>query len=146
MDGPARRYEWDEVGGVLHVRPVSFRNNRSVVSNRLLASVNVSASGALDALHIVQRLLDPTASGRSASIPPSKAPATVKPFVEKPITVSVSNVTVRELLDQIATDHGSMSWVAEYQDVAGSMKGLKLSFVGFDKWTVSVMLGNDKSR
>jgi len=51
------------------------------------------------------------------------------------LRVSLSGVTVRSILDEVASQHRAMSWVAEYTDSAGGYAGLKLSFIGFDNWS-----------
>jgi hypothetical protein len=140
--GPVGEYEWDYTGGVVHVRAAVFRNNRSVVLNKRLPLVAVQARGPRDALHRIHRLLDPSVpSEGEPAPPPPRAPAAVKPFLEKPIVVSLSQATARQVLDEAAISHGSVLWVAQYQDVGGTVQGLKLSFVGFDKWSVSLTMG-----
>lgn len=131
IEGPVPSYEWAEDRGVTHVRPSLFRNNRQVALNRIV-SVDLRAEGVLDALHAVRRLIDsnvPEASPR----PPSRASASVRQHLDRPIAFALQDVPIRQVLDEIVRAQGASSWTAEYQDVAGSAKGLRLSIRRYNR-------------
>jgi len=48
------------------------------------------------------------------------------------------DVTVRQLMNELAREHGEMSWIAEYSDDGGSYRGVTLYFRGFDGWVVTM--------
>ena len=133
-DTLAGQYEWQS-GAIIGIRPVLFRNNRDVALNRVVPAFSTSRSQVMDLLFDVQRIFD--AAYPKQSRPPQHAPARLRTVLQKPISITMANVSVRSILNEIVRLHGAMSWVADYQDPAGSTKGLRLSFVGFDNWSVS---------
>jgi len=64
----------------------------------------------------------------------SHEPERLRPLISRPISVSLTATTVREILNQLVAAHGAMSWVAEYSDVSGAYRDIRISFVGFDGW------------
>jgi hypothetical protein len=133
-DTTAGLYEWTQDAGY-SVRPAGFRNNRAVALSRVISRVEISRANLIELLVDVQRLFDETYGRRPQS--PKHMPARVRPSIERPVSLSMTNVSVRAILNEIMRQHGRMSWLAEYADPAGGHRGLKLSFVGFDNWTVS---------
>jgi hypothetical protein len=137
VDGPVHRYEWTTDADVFHVRPVSFRNNRTVALNRPFTAVELHVSNVLDALYAVHRLFDSTYSTEAR--PPAHLPERLRSQYYSPISLSLRNTSGRAVLDAIIRAHGAISWTAEYSTVDGRYTGLKLSLLGFDNWTVSAV-------
>jgi hypothetical protein len=141
-DTTAGPYEWVQDNAVFSVRPVHFRNNRAVALNRVIARFQSSGTNVMEVLFDVHRLFNKSYASRPYQA--KHMPERVRAFVNRPIAVSMTNVTVRSILNEIARQHGQMSWVAEYADAKGEYPGLKLSFVGFDSWTVSATANGQK--
>jgi hypothetical protein len=131
--GPIAKYEWF-LDGLYCLRPAQFRNNRSVALNRVVSKFESNTTNLMDTLLDVLQIFDPKPVRR---LPPRSMPARVVPFVSRSTRISLSQVPIRSVLNAIAREHGSMSWLIEYADVSGGPAGMKLSFVGFDKWTLS---------
>jgi hypothetical protein len=68
-----------------------------------------------------------------------RMPPGARSWVERPITVSMTNASVRAILNEIARQHGGLTWLAEYSDAAGGYEGLRLSFHAFDNWSVGAI-------
>ncbi len=128
-------YTWSVEKGVTHVRPGRFVNNSLVALNREVATFGLAVTDLREALIRVHKIFDP-----GHRLPPASRarPEHVRSFLERPIAVAGSRVTVRAILDGIALQHGAMAWLAEYQDVSGGYPGLKLTFFGFDNWATSI--------
>jgi hypothetical protein len=138
VEGPVSKYEWT-FDGVYSVRPARFRNNRGVALNRVVASFESHTTNVMNALFDVHRIFD--GDYATGSRPPRRMPDRIRPFVERDVRVSMAQASVRSILNEICRQHGAMSWLAEYGDASGGSTGLKLTFVGFDKWTVSASAG-----
>ena len=135
--GPIPRYEWS-VDGAYSIRPALFRNNRGAALNRVVAKFESSTANLMDTLFDVLRIFDPKQPVKSRT--PRRMPDHVRPFVERATHISLAQVSVHTILNEIARNHGGMSWLVEYASVTGAPAGMKLTFVGFDKWTLSAGL------
>ena len=129
-------YEWSFDGGVHHFRPRQFRNNTGVALNRRIAHFEANPTDVHAALMDVHRVFQPQYPSRPTQAP-QRMPERLRHLFERPLTIALDNTTVRGILDEMVRQHGATSWLAEYSDVTGSYKGLRLSFIGFDGWQVS---------
>lgn len=126
-------YEWFRDGGVVHVRPAAFRNNRTVALNRRVNGFRRTFNDAAAAVLGIQRLFDDRYRDR---VPRqmSYRNERARQFFQRQITVDVTG-SVRDVLDSIIVAHGAASWTAEYR-ASGEYAGMRIALVGYDGWTV----------
>ena len=136
IQGVDATYEWSSDRGVYHVRPQRFRNNRDVALNRALPRVDETFANVNDALHQVVRFFVPSFPAHASA--PRTPPPAVRAFMEKPVRVSMSGPTVREVLDEIVRQLDGASWVARYAAPNGSAAGLSIEIFTFENRHVIV--------
>ena len=128
-------YAWTKDAGVYHVRPKTFRDAPDVALNRPVDRLEASLANVDEALAAVHRLLDPSYTFRGSQASP---PDRLKAFLDKPMTLALQHVTVRDVLDEIVRQNGDASWEATYADATGAYPRLTLDLVGFDGWSVGM--------
>jgi hypothetical protein len=128
-------YTWTLDAGVYHVRPKSFQQNRAVALNRRVDRVEMSVTNVDSALAEVHRLLDPGFAIRPSD---RTIPDRLKGIIDKPMAISLRDVAVRDVLDEIVRQNGNASWRAVYADASGAYPQLLLEILGFDGWGVQM--------
>lgn len=129
-------YEWRLDRGVYHFAARNFINNRAVALGKRLAHFEARPASVLEALVAIHQSLD-AQYPRHPLASPQRMPDRVRPLYFKSLTISLDNATVRDCLDEIIRQHGSLSWLAEYSDFGGGYAGLRLLMAGFDGWSVA---------
>jgi hypothetical protein len=87
------------------------------------------------ALAEVHRLLDPGFAIRPSD---RTIPDRLKGIIDKPMAISLRDVAVRDVLDEIVRQNGNASWRAVYADASGAYPQLLLEILGFDGWGVQM--------
>jgi hypothetical protein len=129
-------YTWSESRGVYHVRAQALQGRSNLALDRIVPTFFGTFANVNEALAAVHRLFDPTFPPRADAFP--NANAETRAALTKVFSVSLTNVTVREILDEMAHQHGSLSWQAQYRDTAGGYPGMVLRFTGPPAWGVSM--------
>lgn len=134
----AKDYECEQLNGVLHIRPRSFRNKREVCLNRPLREFDLDAPNAADTLFEVHRIFDSQYPNwlSTSGVPRFRQPERIRPGFSLPTAIEMRSGTVRDLLDAVILSRGEMSWSAEYRGSSGDYHGLRLSLISFDNWSV----------
>jgi len=88
------------------------------------------------------RGMPPGAQGRGAA--PLPAPAsgnsTLNERLKKTLVISLTNVTVREILDEIARQFGQMMWTVDQRTSPQVTTTMSLTFSGFDGWSTGTSI------
>ena len=113
--GAARKYEWSVDGGMYTVRPTVFNRNPSVALSRVVGEFSWHFDNVAEILSSVHRVFDKS----YPSPQPTHEPERLRSLVEMSIDLKLASVTVRQILNAAASQHGSMSWIAEYADASG---------------------------
>jgi hypothetical protein len=132
-------FAWSQSGGVVYITPLG--KTRTFLDTVLpdFAFQNDTLGHALARLHKLfdPSFPDPSAIGRGGGIllpggidqrQEAELMQAYKAFWEKPLSVSVKNVTVRDVLTRIALAHGDASWLVRYRTVAGEYAGTEIGF------------------
>jgi len=137
--------------GVVHFQPKALAADSNAWLNRKVSRVDQHFDNLSDALHFVAALGGPGISGARSSSPVSNAPPGIgvtPPSTPMPpgvsaladrmkasITLSMTDVTIRDVLDEIARQSGTMSWSVDHRGAQAT-----LTFSGFDGWTSGVSI------
>lgn len=132
-------YAWTEDNGVYHIRPRAVHAASQALDarvDRFANRYNDVPSAALAIRDLIDRLTAPR--------PPSPTVITSwvssgsrTPDMQKPLTLDLSNLTVRQLLDAMVTEHGRLSWTFETRSQANGVSTWQLRIHSFDGSTSS---------
>lgn len=139
------RYAARFVNGVLNVRPLRAIDSRDDFLNRRLPRFKLDELPVSEALHAVHQALDP-----AYRRPPQRSDrldlldqrtpgrgTQVRAALARPITVNLTDVTVRDVLNAVAMADGEMWWCVTYQRNLGAYPESTITFAGFDNWTIA---------
>jgi hypothetical protein len=114
------RYMWQEVSGVIVLRPVKAWNDVKNPLNRSVGSLNwdnVTLSYALDEVATV--------------VTGERYHTVVSPMDDRQFNVRVTNATVLDLLNSIVRAHGELVWHVGYRST-GQLREFGIGFHAFD--------------
>jgi hypothetical protein len=132
------RFQWRAADGLLHVTPLSAQHTflDTVLPEFRLSNQTVSA-----AMVAVHQALDPSypdiaSKGIGGSFPSSETDLAAArrrldeylALVDRRVTIRLTNATIRQILDAVASAHGSVSWVVRYRSLAGEYSGCQIAF------------------
>jgi hypothetical protein len=116
------RYRWEELNGVVVIRPVAAWNDPNDPLNQSVETVSWDN-------------MSPGSAGRSVGVLMHKpAPASVPfPSPERTFSVHVASATVLDVLNQIVRSHGELSWTVSFKnDLNAPRHSLAISLKDFD--------------
>ena len=125
-------YHLTWAGGIANISPLNTPTFLDVVvpSFRIDdVDVVVAATSA------VRHLMDPSHPERQSGILGNGTPDSRKALqrlLEKRLTLSLRNVTVRQILNAIVLAHGGASWVVRYRSTAGAYEGCEIGVASFE--------------
>jgi len=132
--GPARpqgySVEWPSAKGVVHL---SSLNAKTSFLMRRVASFELHGQPFSESLSAIHRALDPafpTSVGSAGSV--------TGEAWRTPITVALTDATVRDVLDALALAHGDLSWYVRCRSDEGEYAGSTIGFASFDGSGVQV--------
>jgi hypothetical protein len=135
-------YSWSLDDGIHHIRPRSLAQARNLPLDKPVDRFSRSFANVQAALTGVREIFQTPlgagvgmAMGLSGSSSGFGTPERVNESRERPISVDLTNVTVRQILDAIVRRHGDISWTVEYVDANGTYPQFQLHFTGFDGWS-----------
>jgi hypothetical protein len=126
--------------GIRHVRARAVAADPSSWLNRRVAKFEQHFDNLRDAHQMVAGLALVSPRG---GVPPPTGPIVapssdaLRERLATSITISLTDVTIREVLDEIARQHGRLMWSVEHRQSGGAPAGLTLTFAGFDGWSIS---------
>jgi hypothetical protein len=112
---------------VYHVRPRDAQRDSTPWLKHEVPRFQQRFEHMRDVLAAVARL-DWPKDAPAATVTPARSDRT-DPLMKKPIALSLRNATIRDVLDEVARQHGAMHWVVE-QRVAVSGPLVRVSFIG----------------
>jgi hypothetical protein len=140
-----RRYLARTAGGVLNIRPLGAIDAPDDFLNRVLPRFELDHRPLSEALHAVHLAVDPgyrlppRHPGRLHTLTqrdPERA-AVVRAALDRPVTVSLTNSAVRDVLNAMAVADGEMWWYVSYRSNLGVYLESKITFAGFDNWAIA---------
>src|SRR5206468_12316419 len=106
-------YSWKSLTGVVSVRTADTPAVPSWLDTRI-AQFDLKDRSLLEAQHSIYRLFDP--KFRGAPMPRSMAAKlSLRPGALDPVSVSLRDVSVREILNAVVRQHGGIGWVVSYR-------------------------------
>jgi hypothetical protein len=140
-----QRYTVTRSNGLLNVRPTSSLNMRDDFLNRRISRFEATNVSVLDMLDRIHRELNPNHRSRHRELhlqrireqDPKRADA-IQFQIHRPITVSLANVSIRDILNAVVAANGEIWWSVTYQSHLGSYEECTIAFAGFDNWRVAV--------
>jgi hypothetical protein len=110
------RYEWREHHGVIHVRPLAAFQDRNHFLNRRVAQFKLENAIPLHATFEVHRVYRPDCEIRHPIYTEDRDGYLSKghPSMRTPVTLSLTNVTVIEIMDAVISAHGQLYWNLTY--------------------------------
>jgi hypothetical protein len=133
LTGFAPEYAWTKDGDTFHIRPRALQ--ATLLDQRVdrftgrFENVMMAMTAVLAIWNPSQR---PPPPGR---FPPASWSDEAKALTQRLVEVDLANVTVRDILDEIARKHGAMSWAVTYRGSATVPGVVHLLFAGFDQWS-----------
>jgi hypothetical protein len=133
-----------DTNGVLSVRPLVSINSRDDFLNRVLPHFELKDQPLVTALDAIHQQLDPAYRATPRHLErldaldrnfPGRA-ARVRAALSKPITLSLDNRTVRDILNAVAIADGEMWWSVAYDKTSGAYHESRITFVGYDNWAI----------
>lgn len=134
--------------GVVHMQPKALVADPANWLNQRVDRFEQHFDNVRDALYAVAGLVvrpsragappgpvPPPGIGLAAPPPGSGMSDALTARLVTSLTISLTNVTVRDVLDEIARKHGAMSWFVEHRTVA-SGQAVMLTFQGYDGWSI----------
>jgi hypothetical protein len=130
-------YAWSLDQGVYHVEPRALKAAADSALNRRVDHVDAQVGTVNDAAALVMGLIDRRpAQTRMPSGP--NPPDAVRSVMNRTLRIVVERGRVRDVLDQIALQHGALSWTVVLSDPTGSTGMFQIVFRGFDGWGLSM--------
>ena len=132
------RYEWSEDDGVYNLRPRPEIMPGSLLDTRV-PQFALSETGVWDVLFAVHRVFDPAFKGH---VPASRVNPSIteerqrrrEAELARPISMTLSDVTVRHVLNEVVRTHGDIYWRVQYVGSPASSSNLLINLNGFDGW------------
>jgi hypothetical protein len=137
------RYEWQDAGGMLNIRPRPDHGARPSWLDQRFDSFSVSDATVEGVLDAIAQLLGAGASGSGSSesgVPGLDAHEQRRRSVEgraRRIGLTLGNVTLREILNAICRTHGTLSWQVRPQPSRGAARAYAIEFESFDGWSTT---------
>jgi hypothetical protein len=131
-------YDFNLRNGVYHVGPRRPSGESSAWLDQHIDRFEQHFGSLRDALHAVAGIGRPQAIGGRAGPPatsPMSLPSALDEKLNKPMDISLTNTTVREILDEIVRQFGSVLWSVRSQTTAQGTTTMSLTFFGFDGWS-----------
>jgi len=138
------RYVYREVDSVLEIQPARSVNNREdflnipvhqfILTNATIAEALTAVHQHLDPLYV-----EPKRTMHGLQQLETRMPARAREIrrgITKPISVNLTDTTVRRVLDHIARKHGEVWWRVECRSTVGDYRDSTIKFVGYDNWSV----------
>jgi hypothetical protein len=137
-------FSWREEAGLIHVTPI---RGQHTFLDTVVPSFQVNQKSLPFALRQLHRILDPgypepgPTGGNSGNLltarqgpgsPPRKSYDELQQELARPVSIALTNVTVRQILDALVLSHGGASWVVRYASGAASYPGCQIEVVTFD--------------
>jgi len=133
--GAVSQYVWAEHAGVFNLMPARFLAAAPTALDRRVRSGPIDFDGVREALVWIHQRFDSAYKiVRREGV--QHESERLRPLIDKRLSLPSQDGTVRDVLNHLAIEHGGMLWVAEFSDPAGSYRNIRLSFVGFDNWTI----------
>jgi hypothetical protein len=130
-------YTWSLDQRVYHVEPRALKAAADSALNRRVDHVDTQVGTVSDAAALVLGLVDRRSPvGRMPSSP--DPPDSVRSLMNRTMRIVVERGRVRDVLDQIALQHGALSWTVVLSDPAGSTGMFQIVFRGFEGWAMSM--------
>jgi hypothetical protein len=137
------RYSYFDDNGVIEVRP---RNMQADFLDERIDRFILVDQTLLSALRAVHAAIDPAYRAPKRGIAGLEKVAADQPLrvqqirqeLEKRFTVSLANVSIREILNTIAATHGGAWWSVQYRQRLGAYGDSTIAFNGFDHWRIAV--------
>jgi hypothetical protein len=130
-------YRWREVDGMILVRPIASTGVEWL--DQRIDNFEVHDVTAKDAVYSVHRVFDPAyKSPPTASQVLDRYREQPEKFasVMKPVSVSLHQSAVWQVLDAIANAHGRLSWIVKYQGGKVAADRAIVELCSLDKWTI----------
>jgi hypothetical protein len=110
------RYEWREYRGVIHVRPQAAFKDPNHFLNRRVAQFKLEKAIPLHATFEVHRIYRPDCEIRHPIYSDDRDDFLSKehPSMRTPVTLTLTNVTVLEIMDAVINTHGQLYWNVTY--------------------------------
>ncbi len=153
MIGYAKGYQWEELDGVVLVRPVPDPQHPSILDNtvREFTAKEATIGHLLEAVHRLYAH-DYRSGGWGGSIggPPYVPGSAVerRPQIQqgmaRTISIEVRNTTVRGVLNAIVKTYGEMLWYVTYVGDDSSYENCRISFRSADGRAVTATAHSQK--
>jgi hypothetical protein len=126
---------------VVHVRPKGADGPVPTVLDRRVPKFAGRFENLQLAMRAVSALIsgaaDPSVVPAFGNFPPAAWSDEVKALVTRPVEIDLTDVTIRQILDEVARKHGAMSWAVIHRGSIDGPQGLQLVFLGFEQWSVN---------
>jgi hypothetical protein len=132
---PGYTYTWHEADGLVHVTPLS---TRPTFLDTTVTEFELNGEPVGVAMFKIHRLFDPsypdlTVPGRKSitlGSPPSDSAEeqAARATMRRPLSLSLKNVTVRQILDSVANSNGSVSWIVRCRTIDATYARSEIAF------------------
>lgn len=134
-------YEFSLANGVYHVRPRVAAADSTAWLDQHIDRFERQFENLRDAHTALATIGRPQTgmagrAGPPPSTPPSLSQSPLNERLKKPLNISLTNTTVREILDEIARQFGSMMWSVDSRTTAQGTTTMSLTFSGYDGWSI----------
>ncbi len=131
---------WTEDRGVYHVRAKALAAATALPLDRRVDHFEQQLPDARAALQAVRALVtNQQLPSATFSTTTSMNGASAPPVIGHPISVNMSNVTVREILDEMVRQFGDAGWFATYVNANGTYPEIQFHFAG-STWSSSTTI------
>lgn len=137
------RFEWEEAGGIFYVHPRLEHAVQPSLLDRNLETItftNQTAEGVLGAL---AKVLGAKHAGRASSagslvdVDPAEQARLIAEGRAKTISLTVTDNTLREVLNTVCRAHGTLSWKFRTAMSQQGQVSYSIDFESYDGWSVS---------
>ena len=132
---------WTEDRGVFHLRSKALAGEGALPLDRHVDHFEQQLPDARTAVQAVRALItaQPFVPGGTFSTTTSSNGAPAPPAMGHPISINLSNVTVREILDEIVRQFGDAAWFATYVNANGTYPEIQFK-IASDRWSSSTTI------
>jgi hypothetical protein len=140
----APEYQFRLINGVYRVQPRVAQSLSTSWLDQPIDRFEQRFENLRDAMYAVAAIGRPTAMGGRGAAPsaPTAAPQPVSPGLaslnerlQKTLVLSLTNTTVRDILDEIARQFGRLMWSVEQRTSPLGTTSVSLTFSGYDGWS-----------